>query len=242
MASASTAIAPASAFDLDPAARVAEHVELESEPAFAVDPGTARPVSDPFVISDELRGRAITLAFLEGHLLGVRSRHRGETASYWLDLRFVAPDPVLAREVAWRCLGAGLAFVVLATALYAAPWVLAGTAWRAVALPGTIVFATAAVCALALAWHRTRDTLRFHSLHGGVTLFEITTGRGGRRKSQVFEAEFARTVERARREWGQPRTHHLRDEMREHHRLHALGVLTAAQYEASKRRILGAHG
>lgn len=242
MGSASTAIASASAFDLDPAARAAEHVELESEPAFAVDPGAARPVSEPFVISDDLRGCTTTLAFLEGHLLGVRSRRGGATASYWLDLRFLAPEPVLARAVAWRCLQAGLAFMLLGAALYAAPGLLSQPQWHAIALPGTIVCATVAACALALAWHRTRDTLGFHSLHGGVTLFEITTGRGGRRKAQVFEAELARRVQRARGEWGQPRTHHLRDEMREHHRLHTLGVLTEAQYEASKRRILGAHG
>ncbi len=242
MGSASTAIASASAFDLDPAARAAEHVELESEPAFAVDPGAARPVCEPFVIDDELRGCATTLSFLEGHLLGVHSRRRGEAASYWLDLRFLASEPVLSRAVAWRSIEAGLAFALLTAAVYVLPRIFAQPLWQAIALPGSIVFATASVCAFAFAWHRTRDTLCFQSLHGAVTLFEITTGRGGRRKAQVFEAEFARRVQRARDEWGQPRTHHLRDEMREHHRLHALGVLSEAQYELSKRRILGAHG
>lgn len=242
MASLSTAVAATTGFDIDPGAGIAEHVHLESEPALAINPAAARPVSEPFVISDALRGCTATLTFLEGHLLDVRTRRGRESRSYWLDLRFMATKPVLIREVAWRCLQAGLALVLLAAAVHAVPGIFSQPGWRTVALPATIVLATAAACTLALAWHRTRDTLRFTSLHGGVTLFEIRAGRGCRRMAQVFEAEFFRRVERARREWGQPRTHHLRDEMREHHRLHALGVLTEADYEAGKRQILGSHG
>lgn len=222
--------------------RFGEHVELESEPSLAVDPKKAKAVAGPFAINDSLRSCATRLTFLEGHLLDVRARRRKQSLGYWLDLRFVAPEPVVIRQVAWRSLQVALAFVLLAVASYFAPAVFGQPGWSSVALPATVILATATVCTLALAWHRTRETLQFRSLHGGAPLFEITAGLGLRRQAQVFEAEFVRRIEQARQEWGQPRTHHLRDEMREHHRLHQLGILSTQHYEAGKRAILGAHG
>jgi len=189
-----------------------------------------------------LRSCTTTLAFLEGHLLNVRTRRRKQSRDYWLDLRFVAPEPVVLRQVAWRCLQAALVLALLAVATHASPGVFGQPGWRSVTLPATVMLVTATVFTLALAWHRTRETLQFRSLHGGVPLFDITAGLGCRRQAQVFESEFATRVERARHEWAQPRTHHLRDEMREHHRLHQIGILSTQEYETGKRAILGAHG
>ena len=64
----------------------------------------------------QLRSCATRLTFLEGHLLDVRARRRKQSLGYWLDLRFVAPEPVVIRQVAWRCLQVALAFVLLAAA------------------------------------------------------------------------------------------------------------------------------
>lgn len=242
MASTSTAAVADMGIAATTPRRFAEHVQLQSEPSLAVDPKTARAVAGPFAIDDSLRSCTTTLTFLEGHLLDVRARRRKQSLGYWLDLRFVAPEPVVIRQVAWRCLQVALAFALLAVAGFFAPDVFDQPGWRPVTLPAAVILATVTVCTLALAWHRTRETLQFRSLHGGAPLFEITAGLGLRRHAQVFEAEFIRRIERARQEWGQPRTHHLRDEMREHHRLHQLGILSAQQYEAGKRAILGAHG
>jgi hypothetical protein len=50
-----------------------------------------------------------------------------------------------------------------------------------------------------------------------------------------------KSINAAKAERPQERPQFLRDEMREHHRLRELGVLSEEQYEQSKARILASH-
>ncbi len=75
-----------------------------------------------------------------------------------------------------------------------------------------------------------------------VSLALISGNLGCSRSLESFMAELGRRSEAARSQVAQSKQQFLRDEMREHHRLWSEGVLPDAVYDASKRRILQAHG
>jgi hypothetical protein len=83
--------------------------------------------------------------------------------------------------------------------------------------------------------------LEFTSVHGGVTLVSVTGAIGSARDGKKFFVELIKSISAAKAARPQPPHLFLRDEMREHHRLRELGVLTEAQYETSKSRILSSH-
>ena len=88
---------------------------------------------------------------------------------------------------------------------------------------------------------RTTESLEFTSVHGGVTLVSVTGAIGSAREGKKFFIELIKSINAAKLARPQPPHQFLRDEMREHHRLRELGVLTESQYETSKSRILAAH-
>jgi hypothetical protein len=69
----------------------------------------------------------------------------------------------------------------------------------------------------------------------------VIGGIGSAKAGKAFFVELIKDINTAKTARPQARAQFLRDEMREHHRLHALGVLPDADYEASKARILASH-
>ena len=78
-------------------------------------------------------------------------------------------------------------------------------------------------------------------MHGEATLASVTGGIGSARNGKKFFVELIKNINAAKSARPQGKQQFLRDEMREHHRLRELGVLTEQQYEESKARILAAH-
>ena len=83
--------------------------------------------------------------------------------------------------------------------------------------------------------------LEFVSAHGGATLVSVVGGIGSARSGKRFFIELIKSINAAKATRRQELPQFLRDEMREHHRLRELGVLTEQQYEQSKARILASH-
>ena len=88
---------------------------------------------------------------------------------------------------------------------------------------------------------RTVESLEFISMHGGATLVSVVGGIGSARAGKRFFVELIKSINAAKAERPQERPQFLRDEMREHHRLRELGVISEEQYEQSKARILASH-
>lgn len=221
----------------------AEHICLESDEIIVSDDRRRDRVGPGFSYECGIRGCATEFAVLEGHQLAVRSRrHRQLEQSYVVDLRFVDGEPVAERCVAWRCWQATAGLVALAALDYFITAVFATSGWQQLGYQFAVALITAAICTGLFALYRTRETLSFHSVHGRECLMKITGGLGCSRTARAFIAELARLSEMARSAGTQSLAHFLRDEMREHHRLWRAGVLSDAAYEASKRRILQAHG
>ena len=92
-----------------------------------------------------------------------------------------------------------------------------------------------------LAIRHTTEALNFTSVHGGASFVSVLGGIGSAKQGRSFFVSLIKEISAAKAARRQAKQELLRDEMREHHRLRELGVLSEADYEASKARILKAH-
>ena len=192
-------------------------------------------------LSSALHGCSTEIAILEDHYLSVRSqRLRTPPLKYAFDLRLVRPKPVCVRNVAWIWIvAAGLSITVTG----AAAWLAAhsATPWTSPAFFGAVAGLIAASVATFFALRHTSESLQFVSVHGGAPLVSIMGGIGSAKSGKRFFIEMIKSINTAKVARPQLVAHFLRDEMREHHRLHELKVLSDEQYAASKAQILQAH-
>lgn len=223
-----------------PSAR-AEHVSIESNPtSYPATPPQQR-VRMKYQLSSALRGCSTEIAILEDHYLSVRSqRLRTPPLKYVFDLRFVRPKPVRVRNVAWIWIVASAFSAVIAGA---AAWLAAqsATLWTSPAFFGAVAGVIVAGAAAFFAVRQTSESLQFVSVHGAAPLVSIVGGIGSAKSGKRFFIEMIKSINTAKVARPQLAGHFLRDEMREHHRLHELKVLSDEQYAASKTRILQAH-
>lgn len=223
-----------------PSAR-AEHISLESAPDAATPTRPPhRKVQATFKLKCALRGCSTEVSILEDHYLAVRSeRLRTPVCKYVFDLRFASPQPVRVRHVAWCWIAASILLLAAAASLI-------GIAVAAAAAPSALLFGGAA-CAIGagittfFSLRRTTESLQFTSVHGGVALVGILGGIGSAKAGKRFFIDVIKNINAAKLARPQPDQPFLCDEMREHHRLRELNALSAADYEASKARILKAH-
>jgi hypothetical protein len=201
-----------------------------------------RPTRMSYTLASKLRGCVTQLGLLEEHFLAVQlARPDCEPRKYDFDLRFAHAKPVIVRHIAWFWLALCICLAVLATAALWMLWPQSAGQWLSV-VPITAVAALLAALGAALMFlRRTTESLEFHSVHGGVTLVSVTGAIGSARDGKKFFVELIKSINAAKAARPQPPQQFLRDEMREHHRLRELGVLSEAQYETSKSRILAAH-
>ena len=217
-----------------------EYVVLESEQEHAVPhPHGPRRRHARVDVPDRFRRRLLRLEIIDYFYLTVRvQRSQSVMAEYVLDLRFVDPSVRMSRHIATRWLVATLVLAALAVAIglrvqgSAAP----GNWLVACLIASTLAVGTGFVCA-----YRTTETLAVFSIHGRARLLEYTGMLGLGRALRPFLIKLSAHVRIAIAARRRSKALHLRDEMREHARLHETGVLSKAEYEAGKVRILAAH-
>lgn len=223
-----------------PSAR-AEHVSLGTDlHSFPAEPAQQR-VRQKYQLCSALRGCSTEIALLEDHYLSVRSQRLGTPPlKYVFDLRFVRAKPARVRNVAWIWI---VASVLSAAITGAAAWLAtqSPTPWSSPALFGAMAGLIAAAAAAFFALRHTSESLQFVSVHGDAPLVSIVGGIGSTQSGKRFFIEMIKSINSAKAARPQLAVHFLRDEMREHHRLHELKVLSDEQYAASKTRILQAH-
>jgi hypothetical protein len=224
-------------------ATFAEHICLESDESIVTAPTRVIRRGPSVIFSSRLHGCETELALCQDDRLAVRSRSRRQPLqAYVVDLRFVDSKLIVKHRIAWRswlaccCLAAMIAASQSGTAGFADP------AWLQLSGKTSIVMLILAVCSGMLALYFTRETIELRSMHGRTRLVEITCGLGDSKAARSFLDRLAQRIDAVRAETPQSKPHFLRDEMREHRRLWDAGVLSDAEYEASKRRILQAHG
>jgi hypothetical protein len=219
-----------------------EHILLESDVREVPDPRAARKVHAHVGLKSRLRRHAVQLEIIDDYYLSVRSWHsRMPPAAYVLDLRFVDATPRLSRHIAWRWMAAAVFLIALASVI--AAWYgpfASGTRAHDWLVPCLTATGSGALVALTSAY-RTNETVTLYSTIGQAKLVEFTGGLGTLRTLQLFMAKLTAHTSLATAARRSSRSEHLRDEMREHFRLKALGLLSTDEYEAAKARILGQH-
>ena len=217
-----------------------EYVVLESEQEHAVPHAHGPRRRHARVdVPDRFRRRVLRLEIIDYFYLTVRvQRSQSVLAEYVLDLRFVDPSVRRSRHIATRWLVATLVLVALAVAT--------GLRVQGAAAPGNwlvacLIASTLAVAAGFVCAYRTTETLAVFSIHGRARLFEHTGMLGLGRALRPFLIKLSAHMRIAVAARRPSKALHLRDEMREHARLHETGVLSKLEYEAGKVRILAEH-
>lgn len=220
-----------------------EHIHIEAEPGIVAPatPNRRRKVRSTFALKSRLRGCETEISILEDHFAAVRTvRPDAQPCKYEVDLRFASPKPVRVRSISWFWLLLAASMALLAAGGVWATWADAGR-WSSPLFLSALVTLLAAGGALLMFLRRTVESLEFVSMHGGATLVSVVGGIGSARAGKRFFIDLIKSINAAKAARPQERQQLLRDEMREHHRLRELGVLTDRQYEQSKSRILASH-
>lgn len=221
----------------------AEHVSIEAQAEItAAGRQPHRRTIAAYKLRSTLRGCSTELRILQDHFLAVTYEQSREPArKYTFDLRFANPRPTRVRRIAWVCLGIAIALGVASTA--AVSWALLSpkSSWTHPGFIGGATGSLATIAMIVLFLRRTTESLQFTSVHGNAVLVNLVGGIGAAKAGKQFIVEIIKNIGAAKQARQQPPAQFLRDEMREHHRLRELNVLTQAEYEASKARILAAH-
>ncbi|MFC4309579.1 hypothetical protein ACFPN2_10855 [Steroidobacter flavus] len=223
----------------------AEHISLDTGHDDALVTSKKRPhrpTRMSYTLASKLRGCVTQLGLLDDHYLSVQlTRPDSESRKYDFDLRFANAKPMIVRHVAWFWAALAVSLAALATCALWLLWPKNAAEWVN-PVPLTAVAALLASLGSVLMFlRRTTESLEFTSVHGGVTLVSVTGAVGSAREGKKFFIELIKSIHAAKVARPQPPQTFLRDEMREHHRLRELGVLTEEQYETSKSRILASH-
>jgi len=220
-----------------------EHIHIEAEPGSvaAPTPHRLRKVRTSYVLKSRLRGCETEVSILEDHYVTVRTvRPDAQARKYEFDLRFANPKPLRVRSISWFWLTLATSMILLGAGGVWATWTDAAR-WSSPIFLSALVTLVASGGAIAMFLRRTVESLEFVSQHGGSTLLSVVGGIGSARAGKRFFIELIRSINAAKTLRPQERPQLLRDEMREHHRLRELGVLSEQQYEQSKARILASH-
>jgi hypothetical protein len=226
-----------------PSAR-AEHISIESSPDETPNPiRRARgKVRASYTLKSSLRGCETELALLQDHFLSVRCvRPEDLPKKYDVDLRFANAKPVRVREISWTWLIVTIGLIALACGTIFSVLTTRAIPWSRPGFIAALITLLVSVATFFLFLRRTTESLQFRSVHGQATLVSVTGGIGSARSGKLFFVELIKDINAAKAARPQERPQFLRDEMREHHRLRELGVLSEQEYEACKARILSAH-
>jgi hypothetical protein len=235
--------APVNPFVSETAHLNAEHISLQSE---TMEVSAARSVARKALVKYQLlsraRGSNTRVSILDGHYVNVNTRRaRSQEQEHNVDLRFVDPRPVGIRKVGWPWMYVAIGFTVLAIAATVFAIQFASPDQRLWAVPAAIVLGTFTVSSYLMCLYFTTESLVFFSTHGRARLIVITGGLGTTRAARKCALDIVKHINLARKQSKQTKQMFLRDEMREHNRLHEQGVLSEEQYEEAKTRILKSH-
>jgi len=220
-----------------------EHIHIEAEPGTVAAPTAhrSRKVRSSYALKSRLRGCETEVSIFEDHFVAVQTvRPDAQPRKYEFDLRFANPKPVRVRAISWFWLTLAAGMVLLAAGGLWATWTDAAR-WSSPIFLTAVVTLLGSGGAIAMFLRRTVESLEFVSMHGGATLLSVAGGIGSARAGKRFFIELIRSINAAKALRPQERPQLLRDEMREHHRLRELGVVSEQQYEQSKARILASH-
>ena len=215
-----------------------EHILIESadpEPEVAADRAGALRVR--LTLNNRVRRVRTELSLYEAGYLGVREQR----ASYFepehrFALRHLDPRPALSSRVAETARGAAISSIALAS-------FMAGLAYLSVAPAITLSAAVAALIAAAFAAaafvYRTEERVQFVTRHGRIPVVTLAASYGCLRACRKLVPQLVAAIKESESRARGDKNTCLRAEVREHYRLHEIGVLSRTECIGAVQRILG---
>lgn len=217
-----------------------EHILLESDELNLPQRQTARKVHASHRFHCRLRRRVVELEIIDYYYLFCRQRNaRTELSECVFDLRFVDPIVRQSRHVPARWLALSTCLALFAILMWTDALSRYDLSHSRLSIGALLLFLAA--CSAVVSLYRLKETLEIRSLHGQAKLLELTGSLGTLRSLRPFMRKLGAHVRIAAGIRRDSKAAHLRDEMREHHRLREAGILSDWQYEESKRLILAHH-
>jgi hypothetical protein len=234
--------APANPFLSETAVQHAEHISLQSETVETRAKQVPRKTLVKYQLRSRARGSHTRISILEGQFVGVHcKRARTPDQEHTVDLRFVDPRPVGIRKVSWPWMYTAIGLTLLAAAAIVFTVMFASPIERVWALPVAIVLGTFTISSYLMCLYSTTESVLFVSVHGRARVIAITGGLGTTRAARKCALDIVKHIAIARKQSKQTRQAFLRDEMREHNRLHDSCAITDEQFADANARILQAH-
>ncbi len=213
-----------------------EHVCLSSDEMEQVELQTVNAA-----LEQEFDGGRLQLAiFNNSYLRILRADSHATPADYWVNLAFV--DPVPVRQADKLSSVVTLVAVAATCVLWAIPRLPMDISVAWWWPPAMILALAATLISVALAASRYLGTYALLTAHGRAPVLRLASARPDRRRVRNFFDALKGAAQRARTDGPADRGHRLRDEMKEHRRLHGEGVLGDDQFQAARALILRAHG
>ena len=181
------------------------------------------------------------LTIFNSTYLRVRNEHGdGPHDDYWLNLAFLDPAPVRRPDWAFTVVSILLGLLTLAAFLLhrIGPAASVDLPWQFL-LP-CMLLATA--CSAAIAGYRFPGGFDFLTRHGRARVLSMAARKPTRASVRSFRRRLESAIEQAEIEVSGADGQCLRDEMKEHRRLQAAGVIGSRQFDAARALILRAHG
>lgn len=189
-----------------------------------------------------LRAQSAHYTIFDRRFLSVYRKSFGRKArQYWIDLALIDSTPhffVKSDRHSLYTSGGMLglcAILTLASVFSRMPWY--AHAWS----PLTMLTLSAAVIAMLVFVHRSRNLVRFHSQNGDTVLLEMFNNAPNRKEFSAFARELVQHIQAAQRGDKRKLDQKLGAELREHRRLKDQGILSEAVYAGARDKILRRH-
>jgi len=213
-----------------------EYVSLISDELEEVVPATIDAQLEQFE-----SGSSSRFTIFNGRYLGVsRKGVCDEPGGYWINLAFLDPKSARRADRFWSTL-AGILALLAAGAMTLSTW---DPAIAIDPVPELVISALAAatLVSIAIAIRRYFSRIVFLTRHGRIPVLWLSVTSPDRKRVREFIRCIHAAIDRGTASFADaPRGHYLRDEMKEHRRLHNGGVLNDHQFHIARRLILEAH-
>ncbi len=226
-----------------PATHAVEEIRLEGgvdQAPLETVPAEQRVVEQRLEQISKLKGFRFEFGVTNDNYLRVKtSQPMKPRRSFDVNLSVVDPSPKRVIRVNWAwwyaLFAAGEAAIIVA--LLYSDTLLKFSGFQSLF---AVLVATTILCGLAFAFC-IQDRLLFQSRNGRVVLFEMANRAPNKAVVQAFVARLRDRAKIALRASGGDAERRLAAELREHRRLHESGVLSNAQYDRAKTRLLAMH-